>query len=84
MPGCGKTFIVRCVAGELKLPLISIQTAHIFNKYVGESEKFIGAAFALARQNQPCILFIDEIESLCKKRTDSDSEANQHVKTELL
>jgi vacuolar protein-sorting-associated protein 4 len=54
------------------------------SKYVGESERLIKTLFSLAREKKPSIIFIDEIDSMCGSRSDSDNDASRRVKTEFL
>ncbi|KAH0577067.1 Vacuolar protein sorting 4b [Spironucleus salmonicida] len=84
LPGCGKSFITKCIAGEAKIPLISVTSSMIFSKWQGASEKMISAVFQLAKQQGRCILFLDEIDAFCTTRSEQDSESSRRVKNELL
>lgn len=83
-PGTGKTFIAKAVAGELGLPFYTITPADIFGKYVGESENNIRALFAEARKNPLSVVFIDELESIFRKRTADIHETTQKVISVIL
>lgn len=67
--GCAKTTIVKCLAGESKMTLISVSSAEIYSPYVGEAEKFIVKLFNQARMNAPTILFFDEIDTIVGNRS---------------
>ena len=83
-PGTGKTFIARAIAGELKIPFYVVTVADIFSKYVGESENNIRAIFEEIRKNKMSVLFIDELESIFRKRTDEIHESTRKVISILL
>lgn len=83
-PGTGKTFVAKAVAGELNLPFYSITSADVFGKYVGESENNIRTLFREARKNPLSVIFIDELETIFRRRTDSVHETTQKVITVIL
>ena len=68
LPGTGKTFFARAVAGELNLPFYVIRSSDILNKYLGESEKIIKGIFDAARKNPMSVIFIDETNGLLPDR----------------
>ena len=85
MPGTGKTLLAKAVANESNANFISIKGPQIFNKFVGESEKAIRKMFSKARQVAPCVLFIDEIDSIAPKRGGhTDSGSTDRVVNQLL
>ena len=59
-------------------------SADLLSKWVGESEKDVRCLFELARERQPCIVFIDEIDAMCGQRNDKGSESSLRVITEFL
>lgn len=71
-PGCGKTYIIEAFAHELmeeEYKYISILGSDIISRYVGAAEKSVTRLFEEAENNAPCIVFIDEVDSLCKNRS---------------
>ncbi|MBI1740196.1 MAG: AAA family ATPase [Candidatus Koribacter versatilis] len=62
--GCGKSLCARAVAGEWKLPLVKFDTAAVYDKYIGETEKRIQKVFRVAEGLAPCVLWIDELEKV--------------------
>ena len=72
-PGCGKTMLAQAAAGEAHVSFLSVRIPDILDRWLGESEKHIAAAFTEARARKPTILFFDEIEALAAKRRDTDN-----------
>lgn len=67
-PGTGKTMFARAVAGELGLPFIYKKMSELKDKYVGESEKNVSRLFEEAYAHERCVVFLDECESILRKR----------------
>ncbi len=63
-PGTGKTLLAKAIANEIDAFFISMTPSQLQNKYVGESEKKVRELFDRARKHQPCVIFMDEIESI--------------------
>jgi SpoVK/Ycf46/Vps4 family AAA+-type ATPase len=68
-PGCGKTFLARAIAGELKARFLSVSLADVLDMYIGNSEKNVKELFEVARASAPCVLFLDELDAIGQKRT---------------
>lgn len=68
-PGTGKTMLAKAVAKESGANMLEISGATINDKWVGESEKLIRAVFTLAKKYSPCVVFIDEADSLLANRS---------------
>jgi len=83
-PGCGKTLIAKALAAEAGARFINVPLALLYDKWVGETEKYLDALFSLARKIQPTIIFIDEIDSMTKRRSDLDSGWNSTMKSQFL
>jgi transitional endoplasmic reticulum ATPase len=67
-PGNGKTAFAEALAGELGLPLVSLSFADVASQWVGEKSARVRASFEQARRQQPCVLFIDEVDSFLESR----------------
>ncbi|KAJ9059663.1 Ribosome biogenesis ATPase rix7 [Entomophthora muscae] len=83
-PGCGKTLLAKAVAGEANSNFISVKGPELLNKYVGESERAIRQVFQRARASQPCVVFFDELDALCSRRDENQSEVSARVVNTLL
>jgi hypothetical protein len=71
--GCGKSLCARAIAGEWSLPLVKFDSAAIYDKYIGETEKHIQQVFRVAEALAPCVLWIDELEKVFAGSADSAS-----------
>ena len=85
-PGTGKTLIAKAVAHTTESNFISIKGPELLSKWVGESEKGVREIFRKARQAAPCIIFLDELDSLAPSRSSgsSDSSVTERVVSQLL
>ncbi len=83
-PGCGKTFLARATAGEINAGFINVTLNDILDMWIGNSEKNLNAVFEEARENTPCVLFIDEIDALGAKRSDMRQSAGKNVINQFL
>ena len=72
------------MATEAESTFFSISSSDLVSKWLGESERLVKNLFELARSNKPAIIFIDEVDSLCSSRSDSENDATRRIKTEFL
>ena len=75
-PGTGKTLLARAIAGESSVPFIQCSGSSFVEMFVGVGAKRVRDVFEMARDNQPCIVFIDEIDAIGKKRSNNGFAAN--------
>lgn len=83
-PGCGKTMIAKATAKETKTCFINLDVSILTDKWYGESQKLTAAVFSLAVKLQPCIIFIDEIDSFLRARNSQDHEATAMMKAQFM
>jgi len=85
-PGCGKTLLAKAIANESGANFISVKGPELLDKYVGESERSVRLVFERARASSPCVVFFDELDSLCPKRggDSSGGGVSERVVNQLL
>lgn len=84
-PGCGKTLLAKAIANSSGSNFISIKGPELLNKFVGESERAVRQVFARARSSAPCVVFFDELDSLCPRRgSDGSNGVSERVVNQLL
>jgi len=74
----------RAIAGEWKIPLVKFDTAAVYDKYIGETEKRIQKVFQVAEELAPCILWIDELEKVFAGSAPGSASADAGVSSRLL
>ncbi len=83
-PGCGKTYIIRALAGEAKMKLFIAKVSDILDKWVGNSEKNLHMLFEQARKEKPSIIFMDELDGLGWRRSQEDHSWERNFISQLL
>jgi AAA+ superfamily predicted ATPase len=82
--GCGKSLAAKAVAGEWKLPVVRLDPANLFSKYVGETEKALRRSLATVEAMAPLVLWIDEMEKAFTQSRDNDGGVSQRLLGSLL
>ncbi|UPW81827.1 ATP-binding protein [Lysinibacillus sp. Ag94] len=82
-PGCGKTFIAKATAGECKANFYPVHITDILNRYIGESEQNLKAAFDKARFQKPSIMFFDEVDTIGMSRSKASEYTRGMIDTFL-
>lgn len=83
-PGCGKTFLARATAGQVRSNFLSVGLSDILDMWIGQSEKNLHALFQKARQIKPTVLFFDEVDALGASRSDMRQSAGRHLINQFL
>lgn len=83
-PGTGKTLLARAIACNIKAKFLKIVASSIVDKYIGESARMVREMFGYAKENQPCIIFIDEIDAIGGKRSNEGSSSDREIHRTLM
>ncbi len=83
-PGCGKTYLARATAGEINANFLAVGINDVLDMWLGNSERNLHELFERARDNQPCVLFFDEVDALGASRTDMKHSAGRHLINQFL
>jgi len=83
-PGCGKTFLARSIAGEIEANFLHIELQAILSMYVGQSEVNLHDIFERARENKPCVIFIDELDAMGGSRNQMRQHHDRMLVNQLL
>ncbi|CAK88161.1 unnamed protein product (macronuclear) [Paramecium tetraurelia] len=84
MPGCGKTYFSLSICNELKINVLTVKGPELLDKYIGSSEQNVRDLFQKAQSLSPCIIFLDEIDSVVPVRTSSHSGVTDRVVNQFL
>lgn len=83
-PGTGKTLIARALASNIEAKFLKVVASAIVDKYIGESARVIREMFGYARDNEPCIIFMDEIDAIGGRRFSEGNSADREVQRTLM
>ncbi len=83
-PGTGKTLIAKAVARETNSVFIKLIGSELVRKYIGEGARLVRELFQLAKEKAPSIVFIDEIDAIAARRTDSLTSGDREVQRTLM
>lgn len=83
-PGTGKSYLAKVIASVSNASFFSVSSADLVSKYFGQSEKLVRELFVMAMEKKPAIIFIDEIDAICGKRSEGQQDSTLRMQTEFL
>jgi len=83
-PGTGKTMLAKAVANQTDATFIKMAGSELVHKFIGEGAKLVRDLFELARQHEPAVIFIDEIDAIASKRTESKTSGDAEVQRTMM
>lgn len=83
-PGTGKTLLARAIASNIDANFLKVVSSAIVDKYIGESARMIREMFGYAREHQPCIIFMDEIDAIGGRRFSEGTSADREIQRTLM
>jgi len=83
-PGTGKTMLAKAVANQTDATFIKMAGSELVHKFIGEGAKLVRDLFEVARENEPAVIFIDEIDAIASKRTDSKTSGDAEVQRTMM
>ncbi|MBV0925329.1 proteasome-activating nucleotidase [Halomicroarcula limicola] len=83
-PGTGKTMLAKAVANETDATFIKMAGSELVRKFIGEGARLVRDLFELASERQPAIIFIDEIDAIAAKRTESKTSGDAEVQRTMM
>jgi len=83
-PGTGKTLLARAFASNISANFLKVVSSAIVDKYIGESARVIREMFAYARDHQPCVIFMDEIDAIGGRRFSQGTSADREIQRTLM
>ncbi|KAL2808739.1 P-loop containing nucleoside triphosphate hydrolase protein [Aspergillus granulosus] len=83
-PGTGKTLLARAVASSMETNFLKVVSSAIVDKYIGESARLIREMFGYAKEHEPCIIFMDEIDAIGGRRFSEGTSADREIQRTLM
>nr|AAF37267.1 26S proteasome regulatory ATPase subunit S10b [Vitis riparia] len=83
-PGTGKTLLARAIASNIDANFLKVVSSAIIDKYIGESARLIREMFGYARDHQPCIIFMDEIDAIGGRRFSEGTSVDREIQRTLM
>uniref|UniRef100_A0A7S4IX07 AAA+ ATPase domain-containing protein n=1 Tax=Odontella aurita TaxID=265563 RepID=A0A7S4IX07_9STRA len=83
-PGTGKTLLARALASNINATFLKVVASAIVDKYIGESARIVREMFGFARDHQPCVIFMDEIDAIGGSRFSEGTSADREIQRTLM
>jgi len=83
-PGTGKTLLARAIASNIESNFLKVVSSAIVDKYIGESARVIREMFGYAKDHQPCIIFMDEIDAIGGRRFSEGTSSDREIQRTLM
>ncbi|GAA95534.1 uncharacterized protein L969DRAFT_92665 [Mixia osmundae IAM 14324] len=83
-PGTGKTLLAKAVASTMGVNFLKVVSSAIVDKYIGESSRLVREMFAYAKEHEPCIIFMDEIDAIGGRRFSEGTSADREIQRTLM
>lgn len=83
-PGTGKTLLARAVAATLDTKFLKVVSSAIVDKYIGESARVVREMFGYAKDHEPCVIFMDEIDAIGGRRFSEGTSADREIQRTLM
>jgi 26S proteasome regulatory subunit T4 len=83
-PGTGKTLLAKAIASNMYANFLKVVSSAIVDKYIGESARLVREMFGYAKEHQPCIIFMDEIDAIGGKRFSEGTSADREIQRTLM
>ena len=83
-PGTGKTLLARAVATQLECNFLKVVSSSIVDKYIGESARVVREMFTYAKEHEPCVIFMDEIDAIGGRRFSDGNSSDREIQRTLM
>jgi 26S proteasome regulatory subunit T4 len=83
-PGTGKTLLARALANNIEASFLKVVASAIVDKYIGESARIIREMFGYAREHEPCVIFMDEVDAIGGRRFSQGTSADREIQRTLM
>merc|ERR1712037_209857 len=83
-PGTGKTLMAKAAANQMECNFLKVVASAIVDKYIGESARVVREMFGFAKDHQPCVIFMDEVDAIGGSRFSEGTSADREIQRTLM